>query len=125
MIEVKECEVCQTPIPDDFVNALCSDCYDKQAVENNLKLAQEAEERAERGETTPNAPSEPTDPIPAPAEPTPQGIRDPNYQENPEAEDKEQWMTNIVQFQKTGYIIWHPTSDMYEWIKNWCMGRVL
>lgn len=55
-------------------------------------------------------------------------ISDPNYQENPEMEDKEQWLTNITQFQKTGVLLYHHTRWMYEFIRGemlkWTQGRI-
>ena len=53
------------------------------------------------------------------------GIRDPNYTENPEMEDKPQWEANIVQFDKTGVLLWHPTRSIYEFIKNDVMSYTL
>lgn len=45
-------------------------------------------------------------------------IRDPNYTQNPQQEDKEQVKANMVQFMKSGKWLWGPTRTMYEFIKN-------
>lgn len=91
----KICERCKKEIPEDFVNLLCLECYKSQAGQ-------------------------------APAVQNPSnGITDPNYQENEEREDKEQWQANILQFSKTGILLWHPTKNMYEFIKKLCLDGIL
>lgn len=114
---MKTCEVCGAEIPADFVNALCSNCYGEVDKENQRLKAQEEEVR----ESVQPAP----EPLPTASFEPINGITDPNYQENPEAEDKEQWETNIAQFRGTGKILWHPTRNMYEFIKNYCRERAL
>jgi len=52
------------------------------------------------------------------------GIKDPNYQENPQMEDKEQWMANIGQFQRSGVLLWKDTRWMYNFVKDYCLARV-
>lgn len=136
-MEPKKCEVCSKVIPDDFVNLLCIECYNRQAQEAEAKKLEEAPEvpqniqpidepsgkaaesleNAEVKETQSDVELEPT------AQSNRNGITDPNYQENPEAEDKEQVMANIGLFIKNGVLLWHPTRMMYEFIKNRCIKR--
>src|SRR3990167_2288256 len=99
---MKVCEVCNKEIPDDFQNLLCLSCYEKQA--QIPKEEPKAPPEANLSER--------------------EGIIDPNYQENPEKDDKEQWATNIRQFEKTGVLLWHPTRNIYEFIKTWCLDKV-
>ena len=56
--------------------------------------------------------------------PVSNGITNPDYKENPQKEDKEQWLANIVQFQRSGVLLWKDTRWMYTFIKNYCLGRV-
>jgi 2-polyprenyl-3-methyl-5-hydroxy-6-metoxy-1,4-benzoquinol methylase len=51
-------------------------------------------------------------------------ISDPNYKENPEMEDKEQWKTNVSLFEKNNVLLWNPTRYMYTFIKNYCIEMV-
>jgi intein/homing endonuclease len=57
-------------------------------------------------------------------EPVKSSITNPNYKENPQKEDKEQWLANIGQFQASGVLLWKDTRWMYTFIKNYCMERV-
>lgn len=109
----KKCEKCSKEIPEDYQNLLCDDCYTKQVTENERlkeqeRLAKEAEDKriAEAGYNV-------------------NGITDPLYKENPEMEDKNQVLANLVQFTHSGKLLWGDTRNMYEYIKNWCMGRTL
>ena len=92
---MKNCQVCGVEVPEDYINLLCLTCYDKQTIKKEPEVIANDF-----------------------------GISDPSYQENPEADDKEQWMTNISQFLKTGIILWHPTRAMYETIKTYCLNKV-
>ena len=53
------------------------------------------------------------------------GITDPNYKENPEMEDKPQWEANIVQFAKSGILLWMPTKWMYTYVKDYMLEKVM
>lgn len=120
---MKHCDLCQKEIPLDFVNLLCIDCYNRQTRENELKKKEEEEARKEMPkniQTETN--SSDVDKI-SPLVEAVNGITDPNYTENPEMEDKEQVMANLVLFQKHGFLIWHPTRTMYEFIKNYCITK--
>ena len=128
----KKCEVCETSIPDDFVNLLCGNCYNNQVKEIEAKKKEEEEAKLAVTDVLPKieAPTMPqeeskvvesTQPIPLPDSYNKNGITDPNYTENEEAADKNQVLTNFSQFTKTGHFIWHPTRDMYTWIKNQSM----
>ena len=100
----KRCEICHIEIPPDSGNLLCGEHYkqlvkaqvspEAESVKEDLTL-KEVEEKANEF-----------------------GIADPNYLENPEAYDKEQWGTNIMQFDRSGYALWHPTRDMYAYIRD-------
>ena len=52
------------------------------------------------------------------------GITNPDYKENPQMEDKEQWMANISQFKASGVLLWKDTRWMYTYIKDYCLARV-
>ena len=101
----KICDICQKEIPDDFVNNLCWECYQKQAQsppDDNLCVV----------ETT------------KPTIPTKNGIADPDYIENPQAEDKEQWEANIRMFARNGVMLWKPTRQMYTFIKEYNLNKI-
>lgn len=109
----KICERCNAPIPDDYINLLCGICYSK--IEGDKSQVSKNENKNEE------QPQPPTPPRVA----NEVGISDPAYQENPEADDKEQWQANITQFSKTGKLIWHPTRNMYEFIKRYCLDKIV
>lgn len=119
---MKQCEVCKTPIPPDFQNLLCSNCYQELEKRQELEKKLKEEEAKKEAETKPQ--TLPTVEVAPPAQPNAFGITNPNYTENPEMEDKEQWATNVMQFESTGKLIWHPTRDMYEFIKTYCLNKV-
>lgn len=136
---MKKCEVCRTNIPPEFQNLLCGQCYDKQVAENNIKEAEEKESRKKMG-LEPEPPKEEnieestkTSSDPTQADSSDKtaikegshGIRDPDYRENPEMEDKPQWEANIVQFANSNLLLWTPTRMMYTYIKNYLMRIVL
>ena len=65
------------------------------------------------------------------------GITDPNYKENPEADDKDQVLANLAQFvythrdkshpkgAKHGILLYYPPRNMYNFIKNYCMKQAM
>lgn len=65
------------------------------------------------------------------------GIKDPQYKENPEADDKDQVLANLAQFvythrdkdhpkgRKKGVLLYYPQRNMYTFIKNLCMKRAM
>ncbi|MBI4136919.1 class I SAM-dependent methyltransferase [Candidatus Roizmanbacteria bacterium] len=121
---MKQCDPCGKEIPEEYLNLLCDECYHKLEIENErLKgLAEEDKFKQEAIETVVVSPLEVIpeeqklhDPI----------ISDPAYIENPEKEDKPQWEANLQCFLKTGVFLWHPTRDMYTFIKDYCMTKVL
>lgn len=122
---MKQCQVCLKEIPDDYVNLLCIECYKKDEEERKLKLTQEEEERAGARQNTPEDQKTPQNATESPTEPIKGGVKDPNYQENPEQDDKPQWTANIVQFSKSGTILWKATRTMYEYVKDYCMKKAL
>ncbi len=101
---MKQCEVCNKEIPEDYANLLCTDCYNAQVAENERVevIEQETKEMPVEGKN---------------------GIMDEGYTENPQKDDREQWEANVVQFKKTGKFLWFPTRDMYEFIKDYCHDR--
>jgi|SRR3990167_761711 len=142
----KKCDVCESPIPDDFVNLLCYVCYDRQAKEIEDKKKEEEELRQQPQNIVQTQPiDEPsgkaalslentqTEEKQAPTMPlnesktevaTPNTlISDPDYQENPEMPDKNQVKANIDLFMHNGVLLWKPTRLMYEFIKNHCMWK--
>lgn len=99
---MKYCEICQTQIPDDFQNLLCLECY-KKIEERNSQLANQTSK----------------------TDATLFGITEPNYQENPEAEDKEQWETNLELFKRFQKLIFYHPRSMYNFIKDYCLKKVI
>ena len=103
------CENCKKQIPDDFVNPLCWDCY------NKLEEAKKKPSNQEDG-------FEKVDTVPVTAK---NGITEPTYIERPEAEDKEQWRTNIRLFEKHKKLLWNPTRNMYTFIKDYNLNKII
>lgn len=144
IIYTKKCERCGAKIPDDFQNLLCYECYENIALENEIKNKELKEQEKQEMLKNPNAPTNPsnvneTTPVGEKTEiiqqtksPSDFGIKDQNYQENPEKEDKDQILTNLAQFIYThnpekggkGKLLWYPTRNMYNFIKNECIKKV-
>ena len=144
----KVCEVCHKEIPDDFANALCLECYNKQVKEIADKKAQEEADKKKKGYVPVTAPIPTEKPFKEPTEPSKEdvkvvkalpksipwgsvkgynknGITDPNYIENPEMDDKEQWKFNVIQFERSGRLLWDETKAMYTYIKDYLIRKVL
>lgn len=155
IVFTKKCERCGAPIPDDFQNLLCFECYNAIVLESELRQKEtDAQRKAEilknpdsptnPVNTTVNSPLEANLGLPAPqgeaqtkevaqdASPLKFGILDPNYKENPEQDDKDQILANLAQFIYThdpakgrkGKLLWYPTRNMYNFIKNECIKQV-
>jgi ubiquinone/menaquinone biosynthesis C-methylase UbiE len=151
IVYTKKCERCGTPIPPDYVNALCGECYGAIQVENELRDKEIQEQARQETLKNPNAPTNPSNvsedapikvELPQNEEikqetmnPSPDlkfGITDPNYVENPEMDDKDQILANLAQFIYThnpakkmkGKLLWYPTRNMYTYIKNQCIKKV-
>lgn len=145
---VKKCEKCGEPIPDDFVNLLCGLCYEKVVREGEEKKETDKKHLESEAKKNPNSPIAPEKVIPeepikegkegagalASIIPDPRfGIKDPNYRENPEADDKDQILANLAQFiyshdpakGRTGKMLWYPQRNMYTFIKNYCMKKII
>ena len=144
----KKCERCGSPIPDDYINLLCPECYNAITLEHELRDKEVQEQMKEEILKNPNAPTNPkntAETAPVSEQKTPQveikpepnqdnkfGITDPNYQENPEMDDKDQILANLAQFIYThnpikkmkGKLLWYPTRNMYTYIKNQCIKKV-
>lgn len=147
----KKCERCGVEIPNDYVNALCSECYEAIMLENNLREKEIQEQSRQETLKNPDAPTNPSNvsekapvsPKTAPSEeiepnmtntpPDPKfGITNPDYRENPEMDDKDQILANLAQFIYThnpakkmkGKLLWYPTRNMYTFIKNQCIKKV-
>src|SRR3990167_11230173 len=151
IVYTKKCERCGSTIPDDYVNALCGECYTALEMERELRDKEIQEQMRQETLKNPNAPTNPSnvteeapvsDSVPQGEEIKPEttntppdpkfGILDPNYKENPEQEDKDQILANLAQFIYThnpakkmkGKLLWYPTSNMYTFIKNQCIKKV-
>lgn len=156
----KKCERCGCGIPDDFQNLLCPDCYGKLEEENEKKKELDKQTMTEQALKNPDSPISTTrvedvkpvegiedasvEPQDAPDStikpelasivPDPKfGIKDPNYRENPEADDKDQILANLAQFiysheptkGRTGKMLWYPQRNMYQFIRNYCMKKIM
>jgi len=144
----KKCERCDKEIPEDYQNLLCDECYGAVEIETALRDKEiEAQSRLETLKN-PDAPTNPSNIAPIdlkqplggekPPEtintpPDPKfGITDPNYTENPPQDDKDQILANLAQFIYThnpakgskGKLLWYPTRNMYNFIKNQCIKKV-
>lgn len=128
------CQVCLKKIPDDFINLLCSECYDKQVKEIELKKEEE-KEQLKKSPTAPTNNTETVKPVGKKIEQKdfPQkldmeenrhGILDPNYKTNPQKDDKDQVLANLAQFVYSKKLLWYPTRNMYNAVKLWCMKRI-
>lgn len=107
----KHCEQCGVPVPDSFGNLLCLVCYNRI-----LSTTQKVLSTTQQPVNSINASNS--------HDSFDNGIRDPNYQENPEAEDKEQWMANITMFGKLGKLLYGPTRSMYEFVNRYNLDKV-
>ena len=119
---MKICQVCLRTIPEDYGNLLCMDCYTKQSKEIEQKKTDEKADRDKRAQANPKDLKEAKHTSLEDVKPV-EGT--PDYIENPEMEDKPQWEANIVQFSKSGHLLWKSTRTMYEFIKNYLMRRVM
>ena len=115
---MKNCQVCNAEIPEDYGNLLCIPCYNKQSAEIEQR---KADEQADRDKVVPK---EAKNASMSDLEPTDRSVPK-DYIENPEMDDKPQWEANIVQFAKSGQLLWKQTRTMYEFIKNWCMRQAM
>ena len=128
---MKICELCQKEIPEDFVNNLCWECYQKQEITKTktetLGAAVVTEEPASNkvdGFAEVDTVSTDGSTSPSSSLTTKNGITDPYYIENPQAEDKEQWKANVVMFERNGVMLWKPTRQMYTAIKEYCLNGI-
>ena len=123
---MKQCDICKKEIPGEYLNLLCDDCY-KTIEEENARIREVDKPETETTEVVSVSDIEierieskdDKDILPD------SSIKDRNYRENPEKEDKPQWEANLQCFIKTGVFLWHPTRDMYTFIKDYCMTKVL
>lgn len=119
---MKYCEICNLEIPEDYTNLLCDKCYKNAEIENaRIKAQQEEEKKSD------NMPPKTEEPLVEPIKGqngASTGISDPDYKENPEMEDKEQWKINIMLFDRHGVLLWKPTKQIYTFIKNYCLDKV-
>jgi len=136
----KNCEKCNKKIPEEYQNLLCDECYFKVEQEQ----AKKKEEEIAQVKKNPDSPlNQTTTQLPigdkeaAPKENNNSnnndfGIKDKNYVENPEMDDKDQVLANIAQFvyshdpekKRGGKLLWYPTRNMYTFIKNYCIKKV-
>lgn len=159
----KKCERCDVAIPDDYGNLLCDQHYEASIVEQEAKK-KEREEQAKaellKNPENPTHPSktEPLTPVYGKVDDTVEvmevsdvirtahphscdhsdcGISDPNYKENPEADDKDQILANLAQFiythrdkehpkgRKKGIMLYYPQRNMYNFIRNYCVKKAM
>lgn len=157
----KKCERCDVPIPDSFGNALCEMHYELSVQEQEQKrIEREDQAKAEilKNPDNPTHPAKVTPIVPVQGERKTEpeikdaefkevqpttcdhstcGISDPNYKENPEADDKDQILANLAQFiythrdsdhpkgRKQGIMLYYPQRNMYNFIRNYCMRRAV
>lgn len=153
----KKCERCEAPLPDDFGNLLCFEHYQMLIKENEEREKEVAEQQQGEVLKNPQAATHPSNteghspvsgetgvsgheeepPLHTPCDHSNCGIQDPNYQENPEADDKDQILANLAQFiythrdkehpkgRKNGILLYYPQRNMYNYIKNYCMKRAM
>lgn len=154
-LENKKCERCGVAIPDDYGNPLCDADYAIVVEENRLRQVEAKRQREEEAKKSPDSAVHPsrikeaepvsdTESTPNPSPGTLQeatapicdhstcGISDPNYKENPEADDKDQVLANLAQFiytsvkdPKRGKLLWYPQRNMYTFLKNYFMKRAM
>jgi len=140
---MQTCEVCDIKIPDDYQNELCDVHYSEVVQEQEDTKKEAATEAAKDPQSATNGenlkkkepvtgngddskPPEATDG----RSPADFGISDPNYQENPEMDDKQQILANLAQFiyshgpKSKGKMLWYPQRNMYNYIKQYSMRRV-
>src|SRR3990167_5436593 len=126
---MKNCERCGIEIPEVYQNLLCDEHY-QALVKENEQRKQETESQAEaeilKNKSSPIHPDnlKEVEPMANPAQIVPEapqsvsralnvcdhstcGITDPNYKENPEADDKEQILANLAQFVASGKMLWY------------------
>lgn len=121
----KHCEVCGIKIPDDYGNLLCDTHY----ADADKRKAERVAAELERTKKAPESPIFPANV--GEVDPT-FGIKDPDYKENPQADDKDQVLANLAQFiythdpvkGRTGKLLWYPTRNMYTYIKNYCIAKI-
>lgn len=153
----KKCERCDVAIPDIYQNLLCNECYIKYVEEREKHDAEVKAQREAEILKNPDSPTHPSqvEPFQPVAEQSatitdvavPQteavcdhsscGITDPNYKENPQADDKDQILANLAQFvythrdsdhpkgRKHGILLYYPQRNMYNFVKNYCMKRAM
>mgnify|MGYP001562462806 CR=1 FL=1 len=153
----RKCERCGIEIPDDYGNLLCDEHY-RLTIEENEQRKQktesqaaaeilknksspihpdnikEVEPMAEAEKIVPEAPQPRTEAV---CDHSTCGITDPNYKENPEADDKDQVLANLAQFiythrgsdhpkgRKHGILLYYPQRNMYNFIRNYCMKQAM
>jgi 2-polyprenyl-3-methyl-5-hydroxy-6-metoxy-1,4-benzoquinol methylase len=159
---MKRCEVCEIKIPEDYINLLCDGCYQKhiEIIERQkAEVARVQHEEMLKNPSSPqhpdnlasNSPVEPSDEpastgtLPSTENQTTvkirpknaQGILDPAYETNPEADDKNQILANLAQFiythrdsdhpkgAKKGILLYYPQRNMYTFVRNYCLKKSL
>jgi len=121
----KQCQVCLKLIPDDYQNLLCMDCYTKQSKEIEQKKADEQADKDKLIQATPKDLKEAKNASMSNLEPVKKRSTPQDYKENPEMPDKPQWEANIVQFAKSGQLLWKQTRTMYTFIKDYLIRKVM
>ena len=111
---MKNCEICNKEIPEDYGNALCDECYKLQTEENEQRKKDEEEERKKAGfisaEEFVKQASKPHEPS--------SSVEPPKYTKNPPQDQIEQLERNYTQYRKSGKWLWTPTRTMYEFVRD-------
>lgn len=150
----KRCERCNIKLPNSYVNLLCDEHYADLLKENAEKVERDKAHMIDQVKKNPDSPLHSVDTVkvaedmlqaPVVPQEVPQepekpevqapkfGIKDEGYTENPEADDKDQILANLAQFiyshdpkkGRKGKLLWYPQRNMYTFIKNYCMGRIM
>ena len=125
----KVCEVCEKKIPEDYGNLLCDEHYDSEVKDiERIKEQDKEPEKVDHGREVMEQYKEGRndgsivmkeggggDPH---SQAKDASITEEGYMENPEAPDKPQVLTNMLQFLKSGHLLYPPTKSMYNFIKN-------
>ena len=157
-LQNKRCDRCDAQIPDEYQNLLCDVCYvavEEERAQHQEKVKEQAAAEVLKNPDSPIHPnntmpiepasdsvvSESLQDTPAPIQQVCDhsncGITDPNYTENPEADDKDQVLANLAQFvythrdkahprgRKHGIMLYYPQRNMYTFVKNYCMQKAM
>lgn len=111
---MKNCEICNKEIPEDYQNALCADCYTLQVQENEQRVKDGEDDKKKAGylsaEEFVKQSSKPHEPA--------SDVDTPKYTKNPPQDQIEQLERNYIQYRKSGQWLGKSTRTMYEFIRD-------